>query len=131
MPDAPDFMALALDEARQARGTTSPNPPVGAVVVRDGRGVARGHTQPPGAPHARAWVHDERAALDAIMVGPGTVLADDPLLTARPPDRPVPRQPLRVLVDSRGRIPPSARALGPDARTLVATTAASPSGWRA
>ena len=249
-------MALALEQARLARGTTSPNPAVGAVVVRDGVVLGRGYTRPPGGPHAevvalgeagerargaavyvtlepcnvwgrtppctqaliaagvaevhcalidpdervggrgvadlraagvrivlgehapeatrqledyithrtlgrplivakfaasldgriaavsgdsrwvsgpaaRAWTHHERAALDAIMVGSGTVLADDPLLTARPDDRPAPRQPLRVVVDSRGRVPPSAQVFGGDAPTLIATTAASPAPWRA
>ncbi|MBI2761815.1 MAG: bifunctional diaminohydroxyphosphoribosylaminopyrimidine deaminase/5-amino-6-(5-phosphoribosylamino)uracil reductase RibD [Chloroflexi bacterium] len=248
-------MALALDEARLARGTTSPNPAVGAILVLDGAIVGGGHTQPPGGPHAevmalrqagerargatmyvtlephnirgrtppctramieagvaevhcamidpdprirgggiaelraagvqvvvgergddaarvvedfivhrtlgrplvavkfaasldgriaavggdsrwisgpdaRAWVHRERAVLDAIMAGSGTVLADNPLLTARPASEPAPRQPLRVVLDSSGRIPASARVLGPGARTLVATTAASPAAWR-
>ncbi len=278
MPHPPDFMALALDQARLARGTTSPNPSVGAVVVRGGVVVGRGYTRPPGGPHAevvalteagtrargatvyitlepcniwgrtppctralieagvaavhcalidpdervrgggvreleaagirvvvgeradeaarvvedfivhrtrgrplvvvkfaasldgriaavsgdarwvsgaeaRAWVHRERAALDAIMAGSGTVLADDPLLTARTgvgsrqsavgtdspfasptADSRLPtaaHQPLRVLVDSRGRIPPTARVLGQDAETLVATTSSSPDSWRA
>ncbi|TAJ16286.1 MAG: bifunctional diaminohydroxyphosphoribosylaminopyrimidine deaminase/5-amino-6-(5-phosphoribosylamino)uracil reductase RibD, partial [Dehalococcoidia bacterium] len=45
-------MRLALDEALSALGSTSPNPSVGAVVVRDGLVVGRGHTQPPGGPHA-------------------------------------------------------------------------------
>ena len=39
---ASEFMRLALDEAEQALGFTSPNPAVGAVVVRDGRVVGRG-----------------------------------------------------------------------------------------
>lgn len=47
-----EFMRLALDEALGALGSTSPNPSVGAVVVRDGRVVGRGHTLPPGGPHA-------------------------------------------------------------------------------
>lgn len=253
-------MAQALAEARRARGTTSPNPAVGAVLVKDERVIACGYTQPPGGPHAeivalraagplaqgatlyvtlepcnvhgrtgpctkaiiaagvaevhcaiidpdsrvrgrgitelraagirvhvgaraaeaadhhadfivhrvlgrplvvakfaasldgriaavggdarwvsgaeaRAWVHRERAAMDAIMVGSGTVLADDPLLTARPEaktgvPRPA-RQPLRIVVDSRGRLPTTARVLGAEAPTLIATTAASPPAWRA
>ena len=248
-------MALALEQARRARGTTSPNPTVGAVVVCDGSVVGQGYTHPPGGPHAevialreagsrargatvyvtlepcnfwgrtppctrmlieagvaevhcalidpdprvrgggvaelqaagirvvlgegaeeaarqledfithrtlrrplvvvkfaasldgriaavsgdsrwvsgpaaRAWVHRERAALDAIMVGSGTALADDPLLTARPDDGPARRQPLRIVVDSRGRLPPAAKVLDREARTLVATTAASPQSWR-
>jgi diaminohydroxyphosphoribosylaminopyrimidine deaminase / 5-amino-6-(5-phosphoribosylamino)uracil reductase len=250
-----DFMAIALAEARLARGTTSPNPAVGAVLVQDGRIVGRGHTQPPGGPHAevmalreagdrargatmyvtlephniwgrtppcsravieagvaevhcamidpdprirgggiaelraagvrvfvgergdeaarvvedfiihrtlgrplvvvkfaasldgriaavggdarwisgpeaRAWVHDQRAILDAIMAGSGTVLADDPLLTARPASGPASHQPLRVVLDSSGRIPASAQVLSAGPRTLVATTAVSPAAWR-
>ena len=42
----------ALDLARGALGRTSPNPAVGAVLVRDGVVVGEGATQPPGGPHA-------------------------------------------------------------------------------
>ena len=49
-----DYMARALELARQALGTTSPNPAVGAVLVTDGRVVGEGYTQPPGGPHAEA-----------------------------------------------------------------------------
>jgi diaminohydroxyphosphoribosylaminopyrimidine deaminase/5-amino-6-(5-phosphoribosylamino)uracil reductase len=51
---------------------------------------------------SRARVHGWRAEHDAIAVGIGTVLADDPLLTARAPGA---RQPLRVVFDSRARLP--------------------------
>jgi diaminohydroxyphosphoribosylaminopyrimidine deaminase / 5-amino-6-(5-phosphoribosylamino)uracil reductase len=47
-----DYMARALELARTALGTTSPNPAVGAVLVKDGRIVGEGYTQPPGGPHA-------------------------------------------------------------------------------
>ena len=47
-----DYMSRALALARQAQGTTSPNPAVGAVVVRDGSVVGEGYTQPPGSAHA-------------------------------------------------------------------------------
>lgn len=255
MTDA-ELMAAALAQARLARGRTSPNPAVGAVLARNGTIVGRGHTQPPGGAHAevmalreagarargatlyvtlepcnvtgrtgpctralidagvaavqcavidpdervrgggvaelraagitvqiglcaaeaarhhadfivhralgrplvvvkfaasldgriaavsgdarwvsgpaaRAWVHEERAALDAIMVGSGTVLSDDPLLTARPASEPPHRQPLRVVVDARGRTPPGARVLGPEAPTLVATSETPSEEWRA
>ena len=246
-----DFMAEALDLARRVLGTTSPNPAVGAVVVRDGQVVGRGATRPPGGPHAervalaeagelargatlfvtlepcchygrtppctdaileagiaevhvatldpnplvngrgiraltergvrvvvgeheaearrlnewsfkyittgrpfvlakyamtldgkiaartgdsrwvtgaaaRACVHRLRAQVDAVMVGVGTVLADNPALTARPDEfggEPAARQPLRIVVDSRGRTPLEARVLDGSAPTLIATTA--------
>jgi diaminohydroxyphosphoribosylaminopyrimidine deaminase/5-amino-6-(5-phosphoribosylamino)uracil reductase len=68
---------------------------------------------------ARARVHSERAQLDAIIVGTGTVLADDPTLTARHPDGSLHRhQPLRVVV-GLSEISPQARIFNDDARTLA------------
>ena len=246
MDHSPDtFMRRALELALTAVGSTRPNPPVGAVVVREGRIVGEGHTQPAGenhaeivalrqagelargstlyvtlepcshhgrtppcteaiiaagvsevcasvvdpnpqvcgkgleqlrqsgiqvivgegreeaekliAPHAkfittgtplvtakfamsldgkiatrtgdskwitceesRQYVHTLRARSDAIMAGIGTVLADDPQLTARDADgAPLPRQPLRVIVDSKGRLPADAALLRQPGRTLV------------
>src|SRR6056297_2763598 len=48
------FMALALSLARRGMGRVWPNPAVGCVIVRDGRIVGRGWTQPGGRPHAEA-----------------------------------------------------------------------------
>ena len=250
LTDAGAGVIRALDLARAARGTTSPNPPVGAAVVRDGRIVGEGATEPPPgdhaevvalrqagdsargaalhvtlepcshfgrtppcadaviaagiarviaavrdpnpkvsgrgfdrlrqagiaveigegqadaedliAPHAklittglplitakfamsldgkiatrtgeskwitgeesRRYVHEMRAASDAIMAGIGAVLADDPLLTARNADgAPLPRQPLRVIADSAGRLPPRAALLKQPGETLAATASA-------
>jgi diaminohydroxyphosphoribosylaminopyrimidine deaminase / 5-amino-6-(5-phosphoribosylamino)uracil reductase len=50
MPE--DFMRLALAEAEKGRGRTHPNPAVGALVVRKGRMIARGHHERAGLPHA-------------------------------------------------------------------------------
>ena len=239
-------MSHALELARRAEGRVSPNPPVGAVLVRDGEVIGRGYTQPPGQSHAevlalreageaargaalyttlepcshhgrtppctdaiieagvaevhaavldpnpnvrggglailaeagvstrigegeakarllleayvkyvttgtpfvtakfamsldgkiatrigdskwisgekaRRRVHRLRAASDAVMVGINTVLADDPRLTARDKKGvPLERQPLRVVVDTSGRMPLDAPMLGEPGRTLVA-----------
>jgi diaminohydroxyphosphoribosylaminopyrimidine deaminase/5-amino-6-(5-phosphoribosylamino)uracil reductase len=74
---------------------------------------------------ARAEVHRMRAAADAVVVGAGTALADDPALTVRDPGyrgEPV----LRVLVDARGRVPAGARLFDGAAPTLVATVEEAP-----
>ena len=48
------WMRQAVIEGRKALPACAPNPPVGCVVVFEGRVLARGHTQPPGQPHAEA-----------------------------------------------------------------------------
>ncbi|HEU5224526.1 MAG TPA: bifunctional diaminohydroxyphosphoribosylaminopyrimidine deaminase/5-amino-6-(5-phosphoribosylamino)uracil reductase RibD [Actinomycetota bacterium] len=82
---------------------------------------------------ARADVHRLRAWADAIVVGAGTALADDPELTVRDPDYRG-RPPLRVLVDARGRVGPSGDLFDDQAPTLVATTELAPAkardAWR-
>ena len=71
---------------------------------------------------ARREAHRIRAMSDAVIVGIGTVLIDDPQLTARDEaDQPLEQQPLRVVIDSQGRIPPGARLLQEPGRTLIAT----------
>jgi diaminohydroxyphosphoribosylaminopyrimidine deaminase/5-amino-6-(5-phosphoribosylamino)uracil reductase len=77
---------------------------------------------------ARAAVHELRATCDAVVVGSGTVLADDPQLTVRDPGgHDLPRQPLRVVADRSGRVPATARVLDDAAPTLV-SRAADPAG---
>ena len=46
------WMRLALDEARKGIGRTAPNPPVGAVLVKEGNLIGRGWHQRAGMPHA-------------------------------------------------------------------------------
>jgi diaminohydroxyphosphoribosylaminopyrimidine deaminase / 5-amino-6-(5-phosphoribosylamino)uracil reductase len=69
---------------------------------------------------ARAQVHRLRATCDAVVVGSGTALTDDPQLTVRDAHGATAgRQPLRVVVDRRGRVPDTARLLDAAAPTLV------------
>ena len=245
-----DYMRRALELARKAVGLSSPNPPVGAVVVRDGRIVGEGSTMPAGQSHAEVialrqagerargatlyttlepcchfgrtppctrsiidggiaevhmalidpnpqvngmglaelreagiathlderndeaveipeayikfvteglpfvvakfamsldgkiattsgeskWITSEEARLhagelrshfDAIAVGIGTVLSDDPKLTARDPGGdPLERQPLRIVIDSSARTPPTAQLLREPGTVIVATARA-------
>jgi diaminohydroxyphosphoribosylaminopyrimidine deaminase/5-amino-6-(5-phosphoribosylamino)uracil reductase len=85
-------------------------------------------------PAARADGHRLRAEADAVAVGAGTALADDPRLTVRLPGH-AGRQPLRVLVDAAGRVGADGHLFDGEAETLVATTAAAPAAavdaWKA
>ncbi|MBE1488987.1 bifunctional diaminohydroxyphosphoribosylaminopyrimidine deaminase/5-amino-6-(5-phosphoribosylamino)uracil reductase RibD [Plantactinospora soyae] len=74
---------------------------------------------------ARIDVHALRGTVDAVIAGVGTVLADDPRLTARNLRNGTLaiRQPLRVVVDSDGRTPVDARVRDGAARTWIATSA--------
>ncbi|MFN4287049.1 MAG: RibD family protein [Brevundimonas sp.] len=90
----------------------------------DGRiATARGESQWITGEAAREQGHRLRAEHDAIMVGVGTVLADDPRLDCRLPGYSGP-QPLRIVMDSALRTPPGARLLGPG--SLILTTSAGP-----
>jgi len=75
---------------------------------------------------SRTFVHQLRNRLDAVMVGVGTLLRDDPLLTTRLPEGG--RDAARIVVDSRLRIPETAAILDVEspAPTIIATTAAAP-----
>jgi len=109
-----------------------------AVIVKvamslDGRiAAASGDARWVSGPEAREWVHRIRTQVDAVVVGSGTLVADDPALTARPEGTTEgAHQPVRIVVDSRARTQPSARLFsesgGP---VLVATVAGAPRAWR-
>ena len=66
-------------------------------------------------------VHLLRATCDAVLVGVGTILADNPKLTVKP-EYATGRNPLRVVLDSEGRTPEDAEVLNRAAPTLVVTT---------
>ena len=97
----------------------------GKIATRTG--ASRYLTGPP----ARADVHRLRDEVDAILVGVNTVLQDNPQLTTRLSAEELgrePRQPWRLVLDSRARTPPDSRLLDPalPGRTTLCLTAAAP-----
>src|SRR5471030_1011198 len=175
-------MTLALEWAAKGLYTTSPNPHIGCVIVKDGRVIGAGVTQPAGYDHAEIqalkdaaarghdvrgatayvtlepcnhhgrtppcsdalvraslggmtalhngqsqWItgaearadgHAWRARACAILTGIGTVKEDDPQLNVRAVE--TPRQPRRIVVDSRLDISPTARVLAGGGTWIVA-----------
>lgn len=99
----------------------------------DGRtALADGTSQWITGEEARRDVHRFRARSSAIMTGIGTVLADDPALTARADDIGIDvLEPVRVIVDSSLRTPPTARTLAQDGEVVVFALAARDAATRA
>jgi 2,5-diamino-6-(ribosylamino)-4(3H)-pyrimidinone 5'-phosphate reductase len=107
---------------------------VNCAVSADGRlAFAGGKRARLSSPEDLVRVQRMRAASDAILVGVGTVIADDPSLTVHwellhePPGR----DPVRVIVDASGRTPPNARVLDGSIPTIVATSQASAQSYPA
>lgn len=100
-----------------------------AAMSLDGKiATARGESKWITGERARAYGRRLRSHHDAVLVGVGTVLADDPELTVRIGRRP---SPLRIVLDSRGRTPPTARLLSADERPpVVAVTRLAPAARR-
>ena len=70
----------------------------------------------------RKRVHELRNAVDGILVGIGTVITDNPRLTVKSEYVEDPKNPIRIILDSKGRTPPDAAVLDGEARTLIVTT---------
>ncbi len=69
-----------------------------------------------------ARVHKLRASVDAILVGVGTILADNPKLTVKKEYVKKAKNPVRVILDSHFRTPSDAEVMQPNARTIIVTT---------
>ena len=103
-------MGLMRDEARRLNGpylkrlaTGRPYVTAKWAMTLDGKTASwSGDSRWISGPRSRALVHEVRGRMDAILAGIGTVLADDPMLNARPPG---PRTPARVVLDSSARLP--------------------------
>lgn len=94
------------------------------AMTLDGRIASKtGDSQWITGPEARQTVHELRQRASGILVGSGTVLGDDPALSVRDWDGEK-RQPLRIVLDARGRIPVSARVFQNQEvqQTLLMTT---------
>jgi 2,5-diamino-6-(ribosylamino)-4(3H)-pyrimidinone 5'-phosphate reductase len=87
----------------------------GKIALADGKGVRLSNEED------LRRVHRLRASVDAILVGVGTVLMDDPKLTVKS-EYAKGRNPLRVVLDSRGRTPETAHVLDGSASTLIITS---------
>jgi diaminohydroxyphosphoribosylaminopyrimidine deaminase/5-amino-6-(5-phosphoribosylamino)uracil reductase len=77
---------------------------------------ARGRSKWISGPESRAYVQSLRAKYDAVLVGAGTVAADNPRLTCRVPGK---RQPVRVVLDHKLTLSPRSRLLSCPGRTIV------------
>lgn len=108
---------------RKHARTGLPHVTLKMALSLDGRvATAAGDSRWISGEESRALVHRWRGECDAIAVGIGTVLADDPLLTARGPQPP--RQPARVVFDSRARLPLDSRLIATvrESRLIVVTS---------
>lgn len=127
-------MGLLEDQARELNLGWLMNVECGRPWVRvkiaaslDGRtALENGASQWITGEAARADGHRWRARACAILTGIGTVQEDDPQLTVRGID--TPRQPLKVVIDRQGELPPTARLLA-DGQVLVITAGAPKTTW--
>jgi diaminohydroxyphosphoribosylaminopyrimidine deaminase/5-amino-6-(5-phosphoribosylamino)uracil reductase len=94
-----------------------------AMTLDGWTATSTGHSRWVTSERSRQWVHRLRSRVDGIMVGVGTVVADDPLLNARL-RRGRGRDPVRIIVDTHLRIPVNARVLAPagGSETLIAVS---------
>ena len=113
--------ARLIEAFAKHSGTGMPFVTAKYAMSLDGKIAARsGDSKWISGEESREFAHLLRAQSDAIMVGINTVLADDPQLTARDADGNAnERQPLRVVLDSHGRMPQDAQMLSAPGDTVV------------
>jgi diaminohydroxyphosphoribosylaminopyrimidine deaminase/5-amino-6-(5-phosphoribosylamino)uracil reductase len=124
-PSLPEPGAAALEPLARRLSPRRPWVVLKWAASLDGRvSPARGEGARLSGERAARFVHDLRGRCEAVAVGVGTVLADDPLLTCRASSGPaLGRQPLRVVFDSRLRTPRDAAVVAsasPHAPVLLA-----------
>lgn len=101
-------------------GTGKPFVTAKAAITLDGNlASSDGVSQWVSCAESRDRVQEMRRRSDAVMVGVGTVIADNPSLNVRLPG--VNRQPLRVIIDPAGRTPPESKVLNDGGKTLLVT----------
>ena len=101
------------------------------AISLDGKiAAASGDSRWISSPESREVAHEMRTRIDAILVGSETIVVDNPQLTARPGGQLAAHQPLRVVLDARGRISPEAAVFGEQGNVLVLTTSHSSQAWR-
>ncbi|HUV24750.1 MAG TPA: 2,5-diamino-6-(ribosylamino)-4(3H)-pyrimidinone 5'-phosphate reductase [Methanomassiliicoccales archaeon] len=106
-----------------------PHVTVNCAMTADGKLAGRRRKQVTiSSPEDLARVKELKIGVDAILVGIGTVLSDDPHLTVK--GAPIEENPIRVVLDSRGRTPDDARVLNARARTIIATVEGCDKVWR-
>jgi diaminohydroxyphosphoribosylaminopyrimidine deaminase/5-amino-6-(5-phosphoribosylamino)uracil reductase len=128
----------AEEEARQIlepythqRRTGRPFVTAKFATSLDGKiAAASGDSRWISSPESRELAHQLRQRIDAILVGSESVVVDNPQLTARPGGRLSEHQPLRVVLDSRGRVGADAAVMAGPGRTLLVTSLKSDSSWR-
>lgn len=108
---------------RPLRRSVRPRVVINAAMSLDGK-IALADSRPVklSPPEDVRRVHALRAHADAILVGVGTVLVDDPKLTVDP-EVSSGRHPLRIVLDSDGKTPEAAKVLDGRAETLIVTSA--------
>ncbi len=116
---AADLAEVFLTGVRQQRAFVQHK----VAVTADGRvAAADGTTRWITGPEARQLVHAMRAQADAVLIGSGTALADDPRLDCRDLPQPPSQLPLRVVLDRRVQLPAHSHLAQTDAQATLLVT---------